>query len=57
VENPKYPQELDDDDRRRDEGLLRMLKTPPVRNEKLKLGNPRNPQQKKKSKETKKPGR
>jgi hypothetical protein len=43
-----------DDDKRRDEGLLRMLKTKPKQNKDLKLGKPRNPRQKPK---TKKPGR
>lgn len=37
------------DDERRDEGLLRMLKMRPVRNEQLKLGKPRNPRQKRKA--------
>jgi hypothetical protein len=44
-----------DDDKRRDEGLLRMLKTPPKQNKDLKLGKPRNPR-KLKSLKTK-PGR
>jgi hypothetical protein len=42
-------------DQRRDEGLLRMLKTRPKRNEELKLGKPRNPRPQKPK--TKKPGR
>jgi hypothetical protein len=41
-------------DRRRDEGLLRMLKMPPKRNKDMKLGKPRNPQDKRPK--TKKPG-
>lgn len=40
-------------DRERDEGLLRMLKMPPKPNKDLKLGKPRNPRKKP---ETKKPG-
>jgi hypothetical protein len=34
-----------DDDKRRDEGLLRMLKAKPKQNKDLKLGKPRNPRQ------------
>jgi hypothetical protein len=37
------PPEKSDDDKKRDEGLLRMLKTRPKRNEDLKVGKPRNP--------------
>jgi hypothetical protein len=34
---------MEDADKLRDEGLLRMLKTPPKSNENLKLGKSRNP--------------
>jgi len=37
-------------DDRRDEGLLRMLKMRPMANHKLKLGRPRNPRKKPKTK-------
>jgi hypothetical protein len=35
-----------EEDRRRDDGLLRMLKMRPKNNEDLKLGKPRNPRHK-----------
>jgi hypothetical protein len=37
-------------DERRDEGLLRMLKMRPKKNQELKLGRPRNPRKKLKKK-------
>jgi hypothetical protein len=45
-----------DDDRRRDEGLLRMLRMKPKKNMDLKLGRPRNPRTSQKHPKTKKPG-
>lgn len=50
------PPEKSDEDEKRDEGLLRMLKARPKRREELKLGKPRNPRGKKKT-ENKKSGR
>jgi hypothetical protein len=44
-----------EDDERRDEGLLRMLKAKPKQNKDLKLGKPRNPRQRTTQKEKTRP--